>query len=47
MTTLEITLENNVGDLQAGRVEFTKTELIVTLADGRRSGCRFTGTLAS
>jgi hypothetical protein len=33
MTTLEI----DVGDLQANSVEFTKDELVVTLADGRRS----------
>jgi len=32
MTTLEI----DVGDLQASSVEFTKNELVVTLADGRR-----------
>jgi hypothetical protein len=32
MTTLEI----DVGDLQASSVEFTKSELVVTLADGRR-----------
>jgi hypothetical protein len=32
MTTLEI----DVGDLQATSVEFTKDELVVTLADGRR-----------
>jgi hypothetical protein len=32
MTTLEI----DVGDLQASSVEFTKDELVVTLADGRR-----------
>jgi Protein of unknown function (DUF2442) len=32
MTTLEI----DVGDLQARSVEFTATELVVTLADGRK-----------
>ena len=32
MTTLEI----DVGDLQASSVEFTKSELVVTLGDGRR-----------
>lgn len=32
MTTLEI----DVGDLQAVAVEFTRGELIVTLADGRK-----------
>ena len=32
MTTLEI----DVDDLEARKVEFTKTELVVTLADGRR-----------
>ncbi len=32
MTTLEI----DVGDLQARAVEFTATELVVTLADGRK-----------
>ena len=32
MTTLEI----DVGDLQASSVAFTKDELVVTLADGRR-----------
>ncbi len=32
MTTLEI----DVGDLQANSVAFTKDELVVTLADGRR-----------
>jgi len=30
------TLEIEVGDLQARSVEFTATELVVTLADGRR-----------
>ena len=30
------TLEIDVGDLQARLVEFTATELVVTLADGRR-----------
>ena len=30
------TLEIDVGDLQARSVEFTATELVVTLADGRR-----------
>ncbi len=29
-------LEIDVGDLQARSVEFTATELVVTLADGRR-----------
>jgi hypothetical protein len=32
MTTLEI----DDGDLEARKVEFTKSELVVTLADGRR-----------
>jgi hypothetical protein len=32
MTTLEI----DVGDLRARAVEFTASELVVTLADGRR-----------
>jgi hypothetical protein len=32
MTTLEI----DVGDLHARAVEFTTTELVVTLADGRK-----------
>jgi hypothetical protein len=32
MTTLEI----DVGDLRASAVEFTATELVVTLADGRK-----------
>jgi hypothetical protein len=32
MTTLEI----DVGDLKAREVEFTKYELVVTLADGRK-----------
>ena len=32
MTTLEI----DVGDLQARAVEFTATELVVTLMDGRK-----------
>jgi hypothetical protein len=32
MTTLEI----DVGDLEASKVEVTKSELIVTLADGHR-----------
>lgn len=32
MTTLEI----DVGDLEARKVEISKSELIVTLADGRR-----------
>ena len=32
MTTLEI----DVGDLHASSVAFTATELVVTLADGRR-----------
>jgi Protein of unknown function (DUF2442) len=32
MTTLEI----DVGDLEARKVEFTKAELVVTLADGRK-----------
>jgi hypothetical protein len=32
MTTLEI----DVGDLQARAVEFTATELVVTLVDGRK-----------
>jgi hypothetical protein len=32
MTILEI----DVGDLEARKVEFTTTELVVTLADGRR-----------
>jgi hypothetical protein len=32
MTTFEI----DVGDLEARKVEFTKSELVVTLADGRR-----------
>jgi hypothetical protein len=32
MTTLEI----DVGDLEARKVEFTKTELVVTLSDGRK-----------
>ena len=32
MTTLEI----DVGDLRARAVEFTATELVVTLADGRK-----------
>jgi len=32
MTTLEI----DVGDLEARKVDFTKSELVVTLADGRR-----------
>jgi len=32
MTTLEI----DVGDLRARSVEFTATELVVTLADGRK-----------
>jgi hypothetical protein len=30
------TLEIDVGDLQARAVEFTETELVVTLADGRK-----------
>ncbi len=30
------TLEINVGDLRARSVEFTATELVVTLADGRK-----------
>ena len=30
------TLEIDVGDLRARSVEFTTTELVVTLADGRR-----------
>lgn len=30
------TLEIDVGDLRASAVEFTSTELVVTLADGRR-----------
>jgi hypothetical protein len=30
------TLEIDVGDLHARSVEFTATELVVTLADGRR-----------
>jgi hypothetical protein len=30
------TLEIDVGDLRARSVEFTATELVVTLADGRR-----------
>jgi hypothetical protein len=30
------TLEIDVGDLQARSVEFTSTELVVTLLDGRR-----------
>jgi hypothetical protein len=30
------TLEIDVGDLRAHSVEFTATELLVTLADGRR-----------
>ena len=30
------TLEIDVGDLEAASVEFTRTELIVTLADGRK-----------
>jgi hypothetical protein len=30
------TLEIDVGDLRASAVEFTPTELVVTLADGRR-----------
>ena len=30
------TLEIDVGDLQARAVEFTATELVVTLVDGRR-----------
>lgn len=30
------TLEIDVGDLRAAAVEFTTTELIVTLADGRK-----------
>jgi hypothetical protein len=30
------TLEIDVGDLRARSVEFTVTELVVTLADGRR-----------
>jgi hypothetical protein len=30
------TLEINVGDLRARSVEFTATELVVTLMDGRR-----------
>ena len=30
------TLEIDIGDLRARSVEFTATELIVTLADGRR-----------
>jgi hypothetical protein len=30
------TLEIDVGDLRARLVEFTATELVVTLADGRR-----------
>jgi hypothetical protein len=30
------TLEIDVGDLRARTVEFTATELVVTLADGRR-----------
>jgi hypothetical protein len=30
------TLEIDVGDLQPRSVEFTATELVVTLADGRR-----------
>ena len=32
MTTLEI----DVGDLEAQKVEFTRTELVVTLTDGRK-----------
>jgi hypothetical protein len=32
MTTLEI----DVGDLEARKVEFTRSDLIVTLADGRK-----------
>jgi len=31
-----ITLEIDVGDLRARAVEFTATELVVTLVDGRR-----------
>ena len=31
-----ITLEIDVGDLEARKVEFTKSELVVTLADGRK-----------
>jgi Protein of unknown function (DUF2442) len=31
-----ITLEIDVGDLETRKVEFTRSELIVTLADGRR-----------
>lgn len=30
------TLEIDVGDLRAASVEFTATELVVTLADGRK-----------
>lgn len=30
------TLEIDIGDLHANAVEFTATELVVTLADGRR-----------
>ena len=30
------TLEINVGDLRARSVDFTATELVVTLADGRK-----------
>ena len=30
------TLEIDIGDLHASAVEFTATELVVTLADGRR-----------
>ena len=30
------TLEIDIGDLRARAVEFTATELVVTLADGRR-----------
>lgn len=30
------TLEINVGDLRARRVDFTATELVVSLRDGRR-----------
>jgi Protein of unknown function (DUF2442) len=33
MTTLEI----DVGDLEARKVEFKKSELVVTLADGRKT----------
>jgi len=36
MTTLEI----DVGDLRARAVEFTATELVVTLADGRMIATR-------